>query len=418
LDGNIHHAKDFTNYTIFSLWDTYRALHPLMNVMDRKRSKDFVKSMQAHRAQSVHKILPQWSHFANENWCMIGYPAVSVLADAIAKGIPIDTKEALQAMYSSATLPYFDNTAEYLKYGYVPYDISKNGVSVTLEYAYDDWCIFQTAFKEGDIEKAVEYQVRALNYRNVFDPDLGFARAKYSDGSWKEEFSLLNTHDEGFIEGNSWNYSFYVPHDVLGLIKLMGGDKAFIAKIDQLFTMHLPDEFFAETEDVTREGLLGGYVHGNEPSHHIIYMYNFTSQPWKAQYWVREVMNKMYRNDLDGLCGNDDCGQMSAWYVFSAMGFYPMCPGSNQLVLAAPYLPYMKLNLPDGKTFEIKALQVSDKSRYVQSVKLNGKPYTKAFITNDDVIHGGVLEFEMGANPNKKRIFKNDDLPYSMTTGL
>ncbi|MCL1850066.1 MAG: GH92 family glycosyl hydrolase [Bacteroidetes bacterium] len=416
LDGNIHEAKDFTNYTVFSLWDTYRALHPLMNVMDRRRSEDFAKSMLAHRAQSVHKILPQWSHFASENWCMIGYHAVSVLADAIAKSIPINVQESLEAMYASATLPYFDKTAEYLKYGYVPYDVSKNGVSITLEYAYDDWCIYQTALKEGYTKKAEEYEKRALNYRNVFDPDLGFARARYSDGSWKEDFSLLNTHDEGFIEGNSLNYSFYVPHDVLGLIKLMGGDKAFIAKLDKLFDMHLPDEFFAETEDVTREGLLGGYVHGNEPSHHIIYMYNFTSEPWKAQYWVREVMNRMYRNDLDGLCGNDDCGQMSAWYIFSAMGFYPLCPGSNQLVLAAPYLPYIKLNLNNNKTFEIKAPKVSDKNRYVQSVKLNGKPYTKAFITNDEVIDGGVLEFEMGEKPNKKRVFKGGELPYSVTS--
>jgi len=413
LDGNIHEAKDFTNYTVFSLWDTYRALHPLMNIMDRKRSADFTNSMLAHRAQSVHKILPMWSHFANENWCMIGYHGVSVLADAIAKNIPIDRKEAMSAMYSSSTLPYFDKTAEYLKYGFVPYDVSKNGVSITLEYAYDDWCIYQTALKEGDTQKAEEYKKRALNYRNVFCPDLGFARARYSNGFWKEDFSLLNTHDEGFIEGNSWNYSFYVPHDVLGLMKLMGGDKAFIAKLDNLFNMHLPDEFFAETEDVTREGLLGGYVHGNEPSHHIIYMYNFTSEPWKAQYWVREVMNRMYRNDLDGLCGNDDCGQMSAWYIFSAMGFYPLCPGSDQLVLAAPYLPYLKLNLPNGNTFEIKAPKVSDKNRYVQSVKLNGKPYTKAFITNDNVITGGMLEFEMGEKPNRKRVFKGDDLPYS-----
>jgi predicted alpha-1,2-mannosidase len=416
LDSNIHEATDFTNYTIFSLWDTYRALHPLMNIMDRKRSEDFAKSMLAHRAQSVHKILPMWSHFANENWCMIGYHAVSVLADAVAKNIPLNKKEALEAMVSSSTLPYFDKTAEYLKYDFVPYDVSNNSVSITLEYAYDDWCIYQTALLSGDSEKAEVYKKRALNYKNVFDPDLGFARAKYSDGVWKQDFSLLNTHDEGFIEGNSWNYSFYVPHDVLGLIELMGGDRAFIAKLDTLFTMYLPDGFFAETEDVTREGLLGGYVHGNEPSHHILYMYNFTSEPWKAQYWVREVMNKMYRNELDGLCGNDDCGQMSAWYIFSAMGFYPLCPGTNQLVLAAPYLPYLKLNLPNGKTFEIVAPNVSDTNRYVQSVKLNGKFYPNAYITNDDIVNGGVLEFEMGAKPNTKRVFTGKELPYSLSS--
>jgi predicted alpha-1,2-mannosidase len=194
----------------------------------------------------------------------------------------------------------------------------------------------------------------------------------------------------------------------------MGGDRAFIDKMDTLFTMYLPDEFFVETEDVTREGLVGGYVHGNEPSHHVLYMYNFTSEPWKAQYWVREVMNKMYRNELDGLCGNDDCGQMSAWYIFSAMGFYPLCPGTNQLVFAAPYLPYMKLNLPNGKTFEILAPKVSDANRYVHSVKLNGEFYPYAYITNDDIINGGVLEFVMDDKPNTKRVFAGRELPYSM----
>lgn len=415
LDGNIHTAGDFTNYTVFSLWDTYRAFHPLMNIIDRQRSSDFVASMLAHREQSVHKILPMWSHMANENWCMIGYHGVSVVADAQAKEIAMDGAKGLEAAISSSSLPYFDHTDDYLTYGYVPYDKNKSGTSITLEYAYDDWCVYQMAKKAGDLTTAEKYRKRAMNYRNVFDPELGFARAKNADGTWKTPFSLLNTHDEGFIEGNSWNYSFYVPQDVAGLMECMGGDKVFVNKLDSLFTMHLDDDFFAHTEDVTREGLLGNYVHGNEPSHHIIYLYNWTSQPYKAQYWLREVMNKMYRNNIDGLCGNDDCGQMSAWYLFTAMGFYPVAPGSEQLILGAPYLPFLKLNLENGKSFEVKAPKVSDKNRYVQRVKLNGKPYTKGYITNRDVINGGVLEFEMGDRPNKKRIFKGKDAPYSLS---
>ena len=236
-----------------------------------------------------------------------------------------------------------------------------------------------------------------------------------SDGGWKSDFNILSTMDQGFIEGNALNYSFYVPHDVNRLIELMGGEKSFISKMDSLFTMHLPSEFFAETEDVTEEGLLGGYVHGNEPSHHIVFLYNWTSQPWKTQYWQREIMNKMYKNNIDGLCGNDDCGQMSAWYILSEFGFYPVCPGTDQYVLGAPYLPFIKINLENGNTLTIKAEGISDKNRYVKSVKLNGQPYTKGFITIDDILKGGELTFEMSSKPNKKRIFSGDDRPYSMT---
>lgn len=415
LDGNTHKADGFTNYTIFSLWDTYRALHPLYNLINRQRNTDIVASMLAHRDQSVHGILPVWSHMASENWCMIGYHAVSVLSDAMAKGLPIDNKRALEAMVASSTLPYYENLKEYMELGYIPHDRNRNGASVTLEYAYDDWTIYQAALKAGDKEIAETYRKRALNYRNLFDSSLGFARPRYSDGRWKEDFSLLNTHGEGFIEGNSWNYSFHVPHDVNGLIGVMGGEPKFRQKLDSLFTMHLPEEFFANTEDVTAEGLMGCYVHGNEPSHHVPYLYNWTSEPWKTQYWVREIMDKKYVNRIDGLCGNDDCGQMSAWYMFTAMGFYPVCPGSEELVLGAPYLPYMKLNLENGKNFEIKAPKVSSKNRYVQSVKLNGQPYTKGFILNSDVLNGGTLEFEMGDRPNKKRQFKGSDKPYSLS---
>lgn len=415
IDHNIHKAEEFTNYTIFSVWDTYRALHPLFNIINRERSKDIVNSMLAHYDQSVHKALPVWSHMGNENWCMIGYHSVSVLADAIDKELDINKKYALEAMVNSSNVDYYDGTKEYKALGYVPFDKKASGSSITLEYAYDDWTIYNTASKLNDTKVADTYRERAMSYQNVFDPELQFVRAKNSDGSWKTPFSLLDTHGQGFIEGNSWNYSFYVPHDVKGLIQQMGGDKQFVQRLDSLFTMHLPDEFFADTEDVTREGVMGNYVHGNEPSHHIAYLYTWTSQPWKTQYWVREIMDRMYRNSIDGLCGNDDCGQMSAWYILSAMGFYPVCPGSNQYVLGAPYFPYMKVKVGEGKYLEIKADKVSDKMRYMKSVKLNGKPYTKAYITYDDIKNGAELTFEMSSTPNKKRQFSEDEKPYSLS---
>jgi predicted alpha-1,2-mannosidase len=415
IDHEIHQADNFTNYTVFSVWDTYRALHPLFNIINKQVNTDIVNSMIAHCNQSVHHALPVWSHMGNENWCMIGYHSVSVLADAIAKGLPIDKQTAIKSMVSSANVPYYDYTKEYVELGYVPLDKSANAASVTLENAYEDWTIYQTAKLMGDNKLAEQYKKRALNYRNIFDTSLGFARPRYTNGEWKADFDLLNTHGQGFIEGNSWNYSFYVPHDVNGMKQLMGGDRSFINKLDSLFTMHLPDEYFEHTEDVTREGLMGTYVHGNEPSHHMLYLYAWTSEPWKSQYRVREVMNRMYRNNIDGLCGNDDCGQMSAWYIFSAMGFYPVCPASDQYVIGAPYLPYMKINLEEGKSFVVKADKVSDKNRYIKSVKLNGKPYTKAYITHQDIMSGGELTFEMTSKPNKQRQFAGEENPYSLS---
>ena len=402
VDGNIHRAEGFTNYTIFSTWDTFRALHPLYNIIQRERSHDIIESMIAHSEQSVHGALPVWSHNANENWCMIGYHSVSVLADAIAAGIPVDTARALKAMVRSSSIPYYEGTGEMMRLGYVPMEASGSSASVTLEYAYDDWTVYRTASAAGDSDIAAEYLKRSGNWHNVFDPVTRHARPRHEDGSFKADFDLLSTHGQGFIEGNSLNYSFYVPHDVPGLIEAMGSPEQFEANLDTLFTMHLPDEFFAGTEDVTREGLLGGYVHGNEPSHHIPFLYAWTSSPWKTQYWQREIMNRMYRNNIDGLCGNDDCGQMSAWYIFSAMGFYPVCPGSGEYILGAPYLPYMKINLENGRTLEIKAPKVSDRNRYVRSVSLNGtrlQPGEDGVLklTIGQILEGGTLEFEMSA---------------------
>ena len=418
LDHNIHQAEGFTNYTIFSLWDTYRAEHPFLNLIAPRQNADMVESMIKHEQQSVHGMLPVWSLMGNENWCMSGYHGVSVLADAIAKGVYTNVDEALPAMVSTSTVPYYEGVADYMKLGYVPLDKSGTAASSTLEYAYDDWTIYQTALRAGDHETADAYYKRALNYRNIYDPALGFARPRYSDGSFKKEFDVLQTYGEGFIEGNSWNFSFHVPHDVFGLIDVMGGEKAFLDKLDKLFSMHLPEKYYEKNEDITEDCLVGGYVHGNEPSHHVPYLYAWTSQPWKTQYWLREILNKMYQNDINGLGGNDDCGQMSAWYIFSVMGFYPVCPGTDQYVLGAPYLPYLKLTLPNGKVLEIKAEGVGDKNRYVRSLKWNGEAYDKLYITHEDLMQGGVLEFKMSASPNKRRGQKAEDKPYSMTRGV
>ena len=413
-DMEIHQADGFTNYTIFSLWDTYRAEHPLLNLIKPKQGRDMAESMIRIQQQSALHILPIWYLMANEGWCMSGYHAVSVLSDVARKLGIKDKKAMLEAMKSTATSKWMEGMTDYMQYGYVPYDRCGTSASNTLEYAYDDWTIYQAALDAGDKEMAEAFKTRALNYRNVFNPALGLACPKYKDGSWKKDFSPLQTYGEGFIEGNSANYSFHVPHDVKGMIACFGGDKKFIERLDNLFAEPLDKKYYEDNEDIEEECLLGGYVHGNEPSHHIPYLYAWTSQPWKSQYWLREIMNRMYVNNIDGLHGNDDCGQMSAWYIFTAMGFYPVCPGSDQYVLGAPYVPSCKLTLPDGKLFHIKAPGVSDKNRYVKAVKLNGKPYDKLYLTHADIMAGGTLEFVMSSTPNKKRCITSGK-PYSLS---
>lgn len=416
VDHNIHQAEDgSTNYTIFSVWDTYRAEHPLLNLIKRSYSKQIVNSMLNHYKQSPHGALPVWSLMGNENWCMIGYHSVSVVSDAIAKGLDIDKDLALKACVNSSNVDYYDGIKEYKQYGYVPSDYNGVSASVTMEYSYDDWTIASLAQKMGDTDKTKEYTKRAYSYQNVFDNTIGFARPKDKNGEFKEKFDLLDTHNQGFIEGNSWNYSFYVPHDVNGLMKEMGGNKRFVERLDSLFTMHLPEKYYKDNEDINEEGLMGNYVHGNEPSHHVPYLYAWTSQPWKAQSRLHEIMNRMYKNKVDGLCGNDDCGQMSAWYVFSAMGFYPVCPGSDQYVLGSPNAKEIVLTLENGKTFKISAPKMSDKNVYIQSVKLNGVSYDKAYISHGDIMNGGELYFEMSPKPNKKRVFNESQKPYSLS---
>lgn len=403
LDMNVHKAENFTNYTSYSLWDTYRALHPLFNIVQPKRNSDMVSSMLAHSDQSVHKMLPIWSHYANENWCMIGYHSVSVVADAIVKGnTSFDGEKALQACVNTAKVPYYDGLEFYMNKGYVPEDKNGASVSKTLEYAYDDWAIAQAAKKLGKTDIYNEFIERSKNYKNVYDEKTGFMRPKLNDGTFKKEFDPLDTHGQGFIEGNSWNYSLYVPQDPADMIKMMGGNEKFKVRLDSLFNMHLPDKYFENTEDITRDGIIGNYVHGNEPSHHVVYLYNWTDSPWKSQDKIRMILKKMYRNGADGLGGNDDFGQMSAWYIFSSLGFYPVAPGSDKYALGSPLVKKAVFNLENGKNFEVETVNQSDKNVFVSKVLLNGKEISRPFLKHADVINGGKITFYMSAKPNKK----------------
>lgn len=399
LDQNVHKAEGYTNYTTFSLWDTHRALHPLFNIIEPQRNADMIKSMLAHYDQSPEHMLPVWSNSGNENWCMSGYHAVPVIADAIIKGnAPFDAEKALEACVTTARHRDYEGIGYYMDMGYIPDE--KNGVSVssTLEYAYDDWCIAQIAKKLGKTDIYNEFIKRSQNYKNVYDPTVGFMRAKRADGTFRKNFDPLTTNGQGFIEGNSWNYTLYVPHDPKGLIDLMGGNKRVVRYLDSLFTMELPDKFFAETEDITRDGIIGNYVHGNEPSHHVAYLYNWTDKPWKTQERIRMILKKMYKPTPDGLGGNDDTGQMSAWYIFSTLGFYPVAPGSDQYAIGSPAINKATVQLEGGKTFTIDVKNQSAKNVYIKKIELNGKPLNGLFISHADIMNGGTLTFYMSSS--------------------
>jgi len=398
LDQNIHKAEGFTNYTIFSLWDTFRALHPLFNIVQQKRNHDMMESMMAHYNQSVHKMLPIWSHYSNENWCMIGYHSVSAIADAMVKGIIDKDPKYLEATVTTANNNYYDGIKYYKKFGFVPEDKSSSSVSKTLEYSYNDWCIAQMANQLSDTETQAEFIKRSHNYKNLFDKESGFMRPKLSNGEWLKDFNTLNTHQAGFIEGNAWTYSLFVPHNPDELIKIMGGQNYFTQHLDSLFTMQLSDEHIAENEDITRDGIIGNYVHGNEPGHHLAYLYNYTGNSWKTQERVRMIMETMYSNTEDGLCGNDDAGQMSAWYIFSTLGFYPMSPGNDKYDFGSPLVVDAKINLENGNTFIIETKNQSDKNHYVKKITLNGKILKRNYLLHDEIVKGGKLVFYMSRN--------------------
>ena len=383
-----------------------------------------INSMLDHFDQSTHDMLPVWSHHANENWCMIGYHSVPVIADAIVKKVPgFNYARALDACVTTARNGWYDGLDDYIRLGYVPDERTGSSVSVTLEYAYDDWCIAQAIRSMPGEEQETrlplagsdplrespgnlfgnpdcsdlysEFLNRSRNYMNVWDPSTGFMRPRSTDGKFRAEFDVLSTHGQGFIEGNAWNYSLYVPHDPIELIRLHGGRKRFAEHLDSLFTMYLPDSFFAETEDITREGIIGNYVHGNEPSHHVPYLYNYAGAPRKTQYWARHIMDTKYLPAPDGLSGNDDCGQMSAWYIFSALGFYPVAPGSGIYDLGSPLVREAAIVLENGKTFTVSAVNQGSENVYVRKVELNGSKLNRPYITHDEIMNGGSLVFYM-----------------------
>jgi predicted alpha-1,2-mannosidase len=334
---------------------------------------------------------------------MIGYHSVSLIADAVIKGnAPFDANKALDACVATARHGSYDGLSYYMSMGYVPEDKNGSSVSKTLEYAYDDWAIAQMAKKLGRTDIYEEFSKRAQYFKNVYDASIGYMRPRMSDGSFRKEFDVLSTHNQGFIEGNAWNYSLYVPHEPVQLIDMMGGKKRFVAHLDSLFTMHLPDKYFAETEDITRDGIIGNYVHGNEPSHHVPYLYNWTDQPWKTQERVRMILKKQFKPTPDGLGGNDDCGQMSAWYIFTALGFYPVAPGSDQYSIGSPAVDGATIQLENGKSFVIEAQNQSDKNVYVQKMILNGQPLNRFYLTHEDITNGGKLVFVMGEKAKKK----------------
>jgi predicted alpha-1,2-mannosidase len=405
-DFKIHQADGFDNYTVFSLWDTFRAAHPLYNIIDQKRVVDFIKTFLAQYEQSGR--LPVWELAGNETDTMIGYHAASVIADAAAKGINgFDREQAFAAMKHSADLKHFGLDA-YTDHGYMSMEEERESVSKTLEYAYDDWCIAEMARLLGHRSDYNRYIARAQFYKNVFDPESGFMRPR-TNANWLAPFDPREVNFN-FTEANSWQYTFFVPQDVSGLIELMGGKQKFAGKLDQLFAASSKTTG-RDQADIT--GLIGQYAHGNEPSHHMAYLYNYVNQPWKTQFRVRQILDNFYKAEPDGLIGNEDCGQMSAWYVLSAAGLYPVTPGSTVYAIGSPLFPEVRFNLENGKSFVITARGVSETNIYIQSARLNGNPYSKSYLTHEDLMAGGELAFEMGAQPNLKWGVGENDVPVS-----
>jgi predicted alpha-1,2-mannosidase len=400
LDGNAHKAEGFTNYAIFSLWDTYRATHPLFALIQAERDGDMINAMLAHYDQSVEHLLPVWSLQANETWCMIGYHAVPVIVDAYLKGVKgFDPKRAYEAIRTTAMNPNYDNVATYAKLGWVPCDKENESVSKTLEYAYDDYCVAQMAKVLGKQADTDAFMKRSTAYKNLFDPTYGLMRGKDSAGKWRTPFNPHEYVESGdFTEGTSWQYSWYVPQDVDGLIHLMGGKQTFARKLDSLFLVEADSSL--GVDDI--QGRIGEYWHGNEPSHHIIFLYCYAGQPWKTQELVHRIMKSQYGDRPNSLSGNDDCGQMSAWYIFNAMGFYPVCPASNYYVIGSPCVKKAVMHLSNGRTFTMTAEGLSDQNIYVQAARLNGKDWNNPFLPFDELKNGGSLTFTMGPEPNKE----------------
>jgi len=406
--GNTYTA-DGDNYTVFSLWDTYRAAHPLYTILQPKRNEDFIRSFL--RLYDQGGLLPVWELAGNETFCMIGHHAVSVIADAYMKGYRnFDVEKAYKACRKSADTTLF-SLPVFIEKGYLPLTEEGESVSKTLEYAYDAWCIAQMAKAMGKEADYAEYIQRAQYYKNLYDPATGFMRAK-SNESWISPFDPREVNFN-YTEANAWQYSFYVPQDISGLAALHGGKEKLAALIDSMFVA--PTETTGRHQsDIT--GLIGQYAHGNEPSHHVAYLYNYLGQPWKTQAMVRRIMDELYAPEPDGLCGNEDCGQMSAWYVLSAMGFYQMVPGAPYYTIGSPLFKKVTIHLDNGRQFMIKADKSSSKNRYIQSATFNGNAFNKSYFSHADLLMGGELNFKMGDAPNIKWGVGEDSEPVSAIT--
>ena len=415
-DNQVHKAEDFHFVSSFSLWDTYRAEQPLMTLIEpESRTADVVRSLVESQKESPFSILPIWQFQGIETWCMIGYHAVPEIADAYMKGIHgFDANEALDAMVASATYAPYGHLGDYMKFGYVPVDQDGEAASKTVEYAYDDWTIARVARKLGRNDIADTFEKRAQNWRNTFDPKTGFVRPRLADGSFREPFDPAKAGAEsGFTEGNAWQYSWYQPQDEAGLIQLLGGDAKLVAKLDAMFDAKVDPKQYADVEDIA--GMIGQYIHGNEPSHHLAYLYNYAGQPWRTQERLKQIIDTQYKPAPDGLVGNDDLGQMSAWLLFSSLGFYPVAPASNEYVIGRPFVDQATLNLPNGKQFKVVTENMSEKNRYVGKALLNGKPLNHSFLKHEEIMNGGELRFIMSTQPNKTLATGPDARPFSMT---
>jgi predicted alpha-1,2-mannosidase len=405
-DLKVHQAEGFTNYTVFSLWDTYRALHPLLAMIDKKRTGDWINTFLAQYKNGG--MLPVWELSGNETFCMIGYHSVPVITDAWQKGIRnFDASLALKAMTAYAESNRFGLPA-YIKQGFISNADDHESASKTMEYAFDDWCIAQFAKWTGNDKIHRQYTNRSLQYRNVFDPRTRHIRGKVQ-GNWYTPFSATEVNNF-FTEGNSWHYSFAAPQDIDGMKKLYGGNEAFAAKLEELFTT---ESKLSGREQADVTGLIGQYAHGNEPSHHMAYLFNYAGKPWRTQELVHKICTEFYPNNPDGLIGNEDCGQMSAWLVFSAMGFYPVTPGSGTYALGTPLFDEVKINLENGNTFLLRARNKKPGNIYVNNAWLNGKQYAATYLRHSDIEAGGELIVGMTDTPDKKRGSDEKDMPHT-----
>jgi predicted alpha-1,2-mannosidase len=424
-DNQVHIARGFHFVSSLSLWDTFRAEQPLMTILEpRERTQQLVDSMLASQQQSPFGLLPIWQFQGQETWCMIGYHAVPEIADAIGKSFAsglggFDKNAALDAMVASAEYAPYGHLGEYMQLGYVPVsgagvDDDDEAVSKTVEYAFDDWTIAETAHRLGNEAVAARFEKRAGNWRNVFNVQDGFVEPRLANGDYRKPFDPAKAGaGSGFTEGNSWQYSWFEPQDEAGLIKVLGGDKKLVAKLDAMFDQKVDPKEYGDVEDIS--GMIGQYIHGNEPSHHLAYLYVYAGEPWRTQERLAQIVSTQYNPGPSGLVGNDDLGQMSAWLLFTELGFYPVTPGSNEYVIGRPFVNDATIHLPNGNTFRITAEKMSPRNRYVGQVTLDGKPLPRTYITQAEIMQGGELHFIMQAKPNKKWGKDESDRPYSMS---